>query len=110
MPMLTLLPPGEASSFTVNVAVPQFSVVTRPEVGVTVIPAARLDGHCVSTLVENGLTGRANPFSWIDDASSTQSPPRPVMLVEANTRAFARLAIRLISTCPFPNGSATLQP
>ena len=44
-PMLTLLPPGEVLRTTVNVAVPPLSVVTRPDVGVTVMPAARVASH-----------------------------------------------------------------
>src|SRR5438874_39331 len=56
-------PPGLLSRTAVKVAVPPASVVTRPDVGLIVMPAARLDGHCVSTLVENGLTGRGDPFS-----------------------------------------------
>src|SRR4051812_9857691 len=60
-PMLTLLPPGEVLSTTVNVAVPPFSVVTSPDVGLTVMPAARVDGHWFNNRVEKGLTAPALP-------------------------------------------------
>src|SRR5690348_2493162 len=90
-PMLTVLPPpGLVFSLMVNVAVPPFSVVTRPEVGETVTPAdASVPGHSASTFVENGLVARppaARPLSEeeIDDASKTQSPPRPVRSSDAN--------------------------
>src|SRR2546423_14292925 len=85
---LTVLPPpGLLSSTTVKVVDPPASVVTRPDVGVTVMPAGASDsGHSSRSLVEKGLTARpsAGPSSA---ASRTQSPPRPVMLVEAKARA-----------------------
>src|SRR3982750_1546188 len=105
-PMVTAFPPpppGLLLSWTVNVAVPPFSVVTRPEVGVTVMPAGRLPGPWVKSLGGKGETGRAG-LAPADAASSTQSPPRPVMLVEANTRAPASWPMRSIRTCPSPSG------
>src|SRR5947207_6697412 len=109
-PMLTVLPPGELFRTTVKVAVPPLSVVTRPEVGVTVMPAAKVPGHWLSSFVENGLLAAPLPKCSRDEASSTQSPPCPVRLFDANTRAFVSRAIRLMSNCPLPRQSIRLQP
>ena len=76
----------------------------------TVMPAAKVPGHWLSSFVENGLLAAPLPKCSRDEASSTQSPPRPVKSFDANTRAFARRDIRLISICPLPRRSIRLQP